>query len=83
MSVASFLDNLGITANENTPVENDKNLKQGQELMKFERQTIKRVTPHLKLLQITSIPGITSIVETLDNDDDVQNIFVNYDIEMK
>jgi hypothetical protein len=69
MSVASFLDNLGITANENTPVENDKNLKQGQELMKFERQTIKRVTPQLKLLQITSIPGITSIVETLDNDD--------------
>lgn len=69
MSVRSFLDDLGIIANENTPVENDPSLKQGQELKEFERQTIKLETPNLELLQITSIPGISSIVETLSSDD--------------
>ena len=63
MSVDSFLKNLGVIGN------NEPNLKQGQELLEYERQTIKRETPHLELLQISSIPGITSIVETLENQD--------------
>ena len=61
MSVENFLKNLGVIGN------SEPNLKQGQELLEYEKQTIKRETPHLELLQISSIPGITSIVETLEN----------------
>ena len=63
MSVDNFLKNLGVIGN------SEPNLKQGQELLEYEKQTIKRETPHLELLQISSIPGITSIVETLENQD--------------
>ena len=69
MSVISFLNDLGIISNKDTSAEQDPNLLQGQELMELERGYIKDAIPHLELLQITSNPKISSIIETLDNDD--------------
>jgi len=69
MSVISFLNDLGIISNKDTPAEQNPNLLQGQELMEFERGYIKDAIPHLELLQITSNPKISSIIEMLDNDD--------------
>lgn len=77
MSVFSFFHDLGIIPNNGTGLENDPSLLQGQELMQYERLYTKQVEPHLKLLQITSIPGINSIVETMDYNDSTQSSKTN------
>ena len=64
MSVTNFLHNLGIISGKTTGLENDPNLQQGQEFMEYEKLYTKLAEPHLGALQITSIPGINSIVET-------------------
>lgn len=64
MSVTNFLHNLGIISGKTIGLENDPNLQQGQEFMEYEKLYTKLAEPHLEALQITSIPGINSIVET-------------------
>ena len=77
MSVVSFIHDLGITPNEGTGLENDPSLLQGQQLMEYERLYAKLAEPHLKLLQITSIPGINSITETMNHDNSTQSSKIN------
>ena len=69
MSFVSFLNDLGIIPNENTGLEKDPNLLQGQEYMEYERLYANAVRPHLKLLEITSSPSLKSIVESLNDED--------------
>jgi len=69
MPLVKFLNDLGIISNKGTAVENDPNLLQGQEFMEFGRLYADEVRPHLAALQITSIPGVSSIMETLDDSD--------------
>ena len=66
MSLVSFLNDLGIIPNEGTGLENDPNLLQGQQYKEYGRLYAAEVRPRLAALQVTSIPGIDSIVETLD-----------------
>jgi hypothetical protein len=63
MSVLSFLNDLGIIPNEGTGLENDSNLLQGQKYMEYGRVYKKSVEPHLKNLQMTSMPNVISVVE--------------------
>lgn len=63
MIIQNLLDDLGIIPNKDTEFENDPNLKQGQELMKFERGYQSSVEPTLKLLQTTTSPNLKSIIE--------------------
>jgi hypothetical protein len=63
MSVLSFLNDLGIIPNEGTGLENDSNLLQGQKYMEYGRVYKKSVEPHLKNLQMTSMPNVTSVIE--------------------
>ena len=69
MSLISFLHDLGIVPNEGTGLEKDPNLLQGQKYMEYARLYASEVRPELELLQVTSIPGVTSIVETLQGND--------------
>ena len=69
MSLISFLHDLGIVPNEGTGLEKDPNLLQGQKYMEYARLYASEVRPELKLLQVTSIPGVTSIIETLQGND--------------
>jgi hypothetical protein len=69
MSIINFLDDLGIIANKDTPLENDPNLIQGQEFMYYERVYANNAKKDLELLELTSSPNLESIIETLDNGD--------------
>jgi hypothetical protein len=63
MSVLSFLNDLGIIPNEGTGLENDSNLLQGQKYMEYGRVYEKSIEPHLKNLQMTSLPNVGSVIE--------------------
>ena len=69
MSLISFLHDLGIVPNEGTGLEKDPNLLQGQKYLEYGRLYASQVRPELALLQVTSIPGISSVVETLQGND--------------
>jgi len=53
--------------NDNNNPTNDSNLNQGKQLLKYELLYKKNVIPHLKPLQLTTSPNLSSIVESLDN----------------
>ena len=67
MKLLSFLSDLGIIPNKGKPYQNDPALKQGQEFMDYNRLHKRREGENLQALQITSIPGVSSIVENMDN----------------
>jgi len=69
MSLISFLHDLGIVPNEGTGLEKDPNLLQGQKFMEYGRLYASEVRPELELLQATYIPGVSSIIETLQGND--------------
>ena len=69
MSLISFLHDLGIVPNDGTGLENDPNLLQGQKYMEYGRSYASEVRPELELLQVTSIPGVSSIIEPLQGND--------------
>lgn len=71
MSVVSFLHDLGIIPNENTGLENDHNLLQGQRFMEYGRVYAGAARPHLQLLEISSSPEINSVVETFNDDNSI------------
>jgi len=73
MSVINFIQDLGIIPNEGTSLENDPNLLQGQEFKRYERMYINKVKPELKGLESTGIPGVESIIETMENKDSIQS----------
>lgn len=66
MTVLSFLNDLGIIPNEGTGLENDSNLLQGQQYMEYGRVYQKSVEPHLKNLQMTSLPNVGSVIEGMN-----------------
>jgi len=57
-SFSSFLNNT---------MQKDENLNQGKELLNYEEIYKKAVEPHLKPLQLTSSPKLSSLIETLDS----------------
>ena len=67
MKFLSFLNDLGIIPNENTSIENDPSLRQGQELMDFNRHYTRQISPELERLEKTSMPGVGSVIEAMDN----------------
>ena len=67
MNFMSFLNDLGIIPNKGTTYEKDPALNQGQEFMDFNRMYRRKEGRNLKALQITSMPGIDSIVENMQN----------------
>jgi hypothetical protein len=73
MSVLSFLNDLGIIPNEGTGLEKDINLLQGQKYMEYSRVYNKSVEPHLKNLQMTSLPNVTSVIEGMHADNSVNS----------
>lgn len=78
MSLVDFLNDLGITGNENTLVDKDPNLIQGQEFLHYERVYLNRAKKDLELLELTSSPSLQSIIETLDNNDSTKS---NQDVQ--
>lgn len=82
MSIVSFLHDLGIIPNENTGLENDQNLLQGQNYMEFGRVYAGAAKPHLKLLEITTSPNINSIVETFDDNDSIVSNKKTHNVSM-
>ena len=73
MSVLSFLNDLGIIPNEGTGLENDNNLLQGQKYMEYGRVYQKSIEPHLKNLQMTSLPNVGSVIEGMNSDNSVKS----------
>lgn len=71
--VVSFLHDLGIIPNKGTGLENDPNLLQGQEFKQYNRLYLSILEPHLKSLQITSMPGISSLREAMENSNYINN----------
>lgn len=71
--VVSFLHDLGIIPNKGTGLENDPNLLQGQEFKEYNRLYLSILEPHLKALQITSMPGISSLREAMQNSNSINN----------
>jgi hypothetical protein len=57
-SFSSFLNNA---------MQKDENLNQGKELLNYEEIYKKTVDPHLKPLQMTSSPKLSSLIETLES----------------
>lgn len=82
MIIDNLLDNLGIISYPDKQVEDDPNLKQGEELRKFERNYKTSLQPTLKNLQVTSSPKLDSQVEGMTNDNinDNANIPSSVDI---
>ena len=73
MPLVNFLNDLGIIGNENTTIEKDPNLIQGQEYLYYERVYANRAKRDLELLELTSSPNLESIIETLDNADSTKS----------
>ena len=73
MTALSFLNDLGIIPNEGTGLENDSNLLQGQKYMEYGRVYEKSVEPHLKNLQMTSLPNVSSFVEGMHGENSVKS----------
>ena len=71
--VVSFLHDLGIIPNKGTGLENDPNLLQGQEFKEYNRFYLSILEPHLKALQITSMPGVSSLREAMQNSNSINN----------
>ena len=67
MNFMSFLNDLGIIPNKGTSYEKNLSLNQGQEFMDFNRMHNRKEGKKLDALQVTSMPGISSIVENMQN----------------
>jgi hypothetical protein len=76
MSVLNFLNDLGIIPNEGTGLENDSNLLQGQKYMEYGRVYEKSIEPHLKNLQMTSLPNVGSVIEGMHDENSVKSTSV-------
>ena len=74
MSAINFIQDLGIIRDEETSLENYPNLLQGQEFKRYEHMYINKIKPQLKGLESTGIPGIESIIETMENKESIQSI---------
>ena len=67
MKFISFLNDLGIIPNKGTCYEKNPSLNQGQEFMDFNRMHNRNEGKKIGALQVTTIPGVTSIVENMEN----------------
>lgn len=67
MNFMSFLNDLGIIPNKGTSYEKDPALNQGQEFMDFNRMHKRKEGKKLDALQVTTMPGVNSIVENMQN----------------
>lgn len=66
MKLLSLFNDLGIIPNKGTSYEKDPALNQGQQFMDYNRMYHRQEGKKLNALQITSIPGVNSIVENMD-----------------
>jgi hypothetical protein len=64
----NFLKNLGIITDDPTKLKHP-DLSQGQEFLQYETNVIQQATKRLPFLQMTSMPGLTSINEAFNGDD--------------
>ena len=67
MTFISFLNDLGIIPNKGTSYEKNASLNQGQEFMDFNRMHRRKEGKNADALQKTSMDGISSIVENMQN----------------
>lgn len=63
MNVTSLMNAIGLGSKN----DNDPSLGQGRELKYFNRSYTKQIGPQLQLLQETGIPGVSSVVEAMDD----------------
>lgn len=73
MSAINFIQDLGVISNKKTSLENYPNLLQGQEFKRYEHMYINKVKPQLKGLESTGIPGVESMIETMENKESIQS----------
>ena len=74
MKFLSFLSDLGIISNTESN-SSDMSLEQGQNLMNYTNDYKQQSVKNITLLQNTGIPGVNSIIESMDNR--VPNISIN------
>jgi len=65
---SNFLKNLGIITDDPTKLKHP-DLSQGRELLQYETNVIQQAMKRLPFLQMTSMPGLTSINEAFNGDD--------------
>ena len=66
MKFLSFLSDLGIISNTESN-SSDMSLEQGQHIMNYTNEYKQQSVKNLTLLQTTGIPGVNSIIESMDN----------------
>jgi len=69
MSFVSFLHDLGIIPNKGTKMEGNPGLSQGTDFMDFNRMYHRNTEQKVKALQTSGIPGIDTVTEALQEDD--------------
>ena len=52
---------------------NDINLKQGKKFLNYEKNTLENILPKLNLIEQTSSPNLSSIIESMTDKDSIQN----------
>lgn len=52
---------------------NDINLKQGKKFLNYEKNTLENILPNLNLIEQTSSPNLSSIIEAMTDKDSIQN----------
>ena len=67
MNFISFLNDLGIIPNKGTCYEKNASLNQGQEFMDYNRMHLRKERNGTKSIQKTTMPGVTSIIENMQN----------------
>ena len=63
MNISSLMNAIGL----GSPNDNDPSLGQGRQLKDFNRTYTKQIGPHLNRLQQTGIPGVSSVMEAMDD----------------
>ncbi len=63
MNISSLMNAIGLGSKQ----ENDPSLGQGRQFQDFNRTYTKQIGPKLRLLQDTGIPGVSSVVEAMDD----------------
>jgi len=63
MNISSLINDIGLTSNNDT----DPSLGQGREFKDINRTYTKQIGPHLKRMQDSGIPGVSTIMEAMDH----------------
>ena len=52
---------------------NDPNLEQGRKFLQYEKNTLETILPNLNLIEQTSSPKLTSIIEAMNDKDSIKS----------